>query len=392
MAEAIEYLCEEGENTMYRVPTLPLAIDVETKPVLRLAARAHQAVGEVNGIAERIPKEAILINTLVLQEAKDSSAIENIVTTHDELYIAELDLANATLTAETKEVMRYAEALKYGFEQVRNRGVLNNGLIKEIQQRLIGNSAGFRAVPGTALKNQFGDVVYTPPQTRGDVESLMTNLEKYIHEDDGIDGFIKLAVVHHQFESIHPFYDENGRTGRILNVLLLVLYKDLNLPILYLSRYITRHKEEYYHLLQGVRDRGEWEAWILFMLRCIESTALETEEQIRKIIDLMQKYKEQMREILRRGYSHELLNNLFSYPYTKIEYVMAATNTSRPTAGGYLNTLAEAQLLQKVRKGRSNYYLNVPLIQLLAHSHEPLDDKEEIEHVVTVLEKHEHDM
>ena len=380
------------ENSMYRIPLLPLAADIETKPILRLAARAHQAIGEVNGLAERIPKEAILINTLVLQEAKDSSAIENIVTTHDELYMAELDLANAALTAETKEVMRYADALKYGFEQVRKREVLNNRLIQEIQEKLIGNAAGFRAVPSTTLKNQSGDVVYTPPQTHGEVEVLMSNLEKYIHEDDGVDGFIKLAVVHHQFESIHPFYDGNGRTGRILNVLLLVLYKDLNLPILYLSRYITQHKGEYYRLLQSVRDHGEWETWILFMLRCIESTARETEGQIRKIIDLVQRYKGKMREILKRGYSHELLNNLFSYPYTKIEYVMAATGTSRPTAGGYLNILAEAQLLQKVRKGRSNYYLNVPLIQLLTHSHEPLEDKEEIEHVVTVLEKHEHDM
>ena len=279
------------ENSMYRIPLLPLAADIETKPILRLAARAHQAVGEVNGLAERIPKEAILINTLVLQEAKDSSAIENIVTTHDELYMAELDLANAALTAETKEVMRYAEALKYGFEQVRKREVLNNRLIQEIQEKLIGNAAGFRAVPGTTLKNQSGDVVYTPPQTHEEVEALMSNLEKYIHEDDGVDGFIKLAVVHHQFESIHPFYDGNGRTGRILNVLLLVLYKDLNLPILYLSRYITQHKGEYYRLLQSVRDHGEWETWILFMLRCIESTARETEGQIRKIIDLMQDIK-----------------------------------------------------------------------------------------------------
>ena len=196
--------------------------------------------------------------------------------------------------------MRYADALKYGFEQVRKCEVLNNRLIQEKQEKLIGNAAGFRTVPSTTLKNQSGDVVYTPPQTHEEVEALMSNLEKYIHEDDGVDGFIKLAVVHHQFESIHPFYDGNGRTGRILNVLLLVLYKDLNLPILYLSRYITQHKGEYYRLLQSVRDHGEWETWILFMLRCIESTAWETEEQIRKIIDLMQRYKEQMRKILRR--------------------------------------------------------------------------------------------
>ena len=202
---------------------------------------------------------------------------------------------------------------------------------------------------------------------------------------------LRLAVVHHQFESIHPFYDGNGRTGRILNVLLLVLYKDLKLPILYLSRYITRHKREYYHLLQSVRDSGDWEAWILFMLRCIESTALETEALIRKLINLMQEYKEQMREILRKGYSHELLNNLFSYPYTKIEYVMAVADITRVTATTYLNKMVEVGLLQKVKKRRSYYYLNIPLIQLLTNSNEPLD-KEELEHVVTVLEKHEHDM
>lgn len=187
--------------------------------------------------------------------------------------------------------MRYADALKYGFEQVRKCEVLNNRLIQEIQERLIGNSAGFQAVLSTTLKKTVWRCRLHAPQTHEEVEALMSNLEKYIHEDDGVDGFIKLAVVHHQFESIHPFYDGNGRTGRILNVLLLVLYKELNLPIRYLSRYITQHKGEYYRLLQSVHDHGEWETWILFMLRCIESTARETEGQIRKIIDLMQDIK-----------------------------------------------------------------------------------------------------
>ena len=358
---------------------------------MRQLARAHQALGNLNGVSKLIPKEEILINTLVLQEAKDSSAIENIVTTHDELYIAELDLANATLTAETKEVMRYAEALKFGFYQVREHKLLKNSLILEIQERLIGNSAGFRKIPGTALKNQFGNVVYTPPQGGDEVARLMSNLEKYIHDEDGVDGLIKLAVVHHQFESIHPFYDGNGRTGRILNVLLLVLYQYLDLPILYLSRYITQHKGKYYQLLQSVRDRGEWEAWLLFMLECIEVTAQETVELIRKIVALMQEYKADMRVVLGKGYSHELLDNLFSYPYTKIEYVVNAAEISYPTARSYLKTLVDNHLLQKIHKGRSNYYLNIPLIQLLMHSNEPLSH-DEVEHVVTVLEKHEHDM
>lgn len=376
---------------MYQVPTLPLAADVETTKIMRQLARAHQALGNLNGVSKLIPKEEILINTLVLQEAKDSSAIENIVTTHDELYIAELDLANAALTAETKEVMRYAEALKYGFYQVRELKLLKNSLILEIQERLIGNSAGFRKIPGTALKNQFGNVVYTPPQGGDEVARLMSNLEKYIHDENGVDGLIKLAVVHHQFESIHPFYDGNGRTGRILNVLLLVLYQYLDLPILYLSRYITQYKGKYYQLLQSVRDRGEWEAWLLFMLECIEVTAQETVELIRKIVALMQEHKADMRVVLGKGYSHELLDNLFSYPYTKIEYVVNAAEISYPTARSYLKTLVDSQLLQKIHKGRSNYYLNIPLIQLLMHSNEPLSH-DEVEHVVTVLEKHEHDM
>lgn len=373
---------------MYQVPTLPLATDIETKPVMRQLARAHQALGNLNGVSKLIPKEEILINTLVLQEAKDSSAIENIVTTHDELYIAELDLANATLTAETKEVMRYAEALKYGFYQVREHKLLKNSLILEIQERLIGNSAGFRKLPGTALKNQFGNLIYTPPQGGDEVAQLMSNLEKYIHNEDNVDGLIKLAVVHHQFESIHPFYDGNGRTGRILNVLLLVLYQYLDLPILYLSRYITQHKGKYYQLLQSVRDRDEWEAWLLFMLECIEVTAQETVELIRDIVALMQEYKADMRVVLGKGYSHELLDNLFSYPYTKIEHVVAALQTSRPTAGKYLNTLADAQLLQKIRRGHWNYYLNTRLVQLLIGSKAPISP-EEGEHVITVLEEHE---
>lgn len=376
---------------MYQVPTLPLATDIETKPVMRQLARAHQALGNLNGVSKLIPKEEILINTLVLQEAKDSSAIENIVTTHDELYIAELDLANATLTAETKEVMRYAEALKYGFYQVREHKLLKNSLILEIQERLIGNSAGFRKLPGTALKNQFGNLIYTPPQGGDEVAQLMSNLEKYIHNEDNVDGLIKLAVVHHQFESIHPFYDGNGRTGRILNVLLLVLYQYLDLPILYLSRYITQHKGKYYQLLQGVRDRDEWEAWLLFMLECIEVTAQETVELIRDIVALMQKYKAYMRVVLGKGYSHELLDNLFSYPYTKIEYAMTASNITRLTATTYLNKMVDAELLRKTKKKRTNYYLNIPLIQLLMHSNRP-HRPDEMEHVVTVLEKHEHDM
>ncbi|HEX8530385.1 MAG TPA: Fic/DOC family N-terminal domain-containing protein, partial [Cytophagales bacterium] len=264
----------------YSIPTLPLAFDIETKAVLKKTARAHQALAELKGVVATIPNESILISTLSLQEAKDSSAIENIVTTHDELFKSDAT-ARQFASVAAKEVHTYALALREGFEQVRRTGILTNNHILKIQATIESSHAGFRKLPGTALKNdRTGEVVYTPPQHPDDIIAMMNNLEQFINDDalSDWDDLVKMAVIHHQFESIHPFYDGNGRTGRILNILYLVKQGLLQLPVLYLSRYINQHKADYYRLLQLVRNEGQWETWVLFMLTGVEQTSRQTIE------------------------------------------------------------------------------------------------------------------
>jgi len=344
----------------YRIPVLPLASDVETKAVLRQLNAANRQLAELKGVALTIPNENILINTLILQEAKDSSAVENIVTTHDDLYKAGLDIKSFTISASTKEVLNYAEALKYGFELIRKTKVLTNNNIIDIQQKLEKNTAGFRSVPGTALKNQMGEVVYMPPQSKKIIEDSMHNLQTFINDNSvsDLDPLIKMAIIHHQFESIHPFYDGNGRTGRIINILYLVINNLLDLPILYLSRYIISNKAEYYRLIQAVRDTNDWESWILFILKGVEETAAQTIQLVKEISKLMQQYKFRIKEILKKSYSHELINNLFSHPYTKIEFIMEEVGVTRLTATTYLDKLVQYNLLKKKNKSR--------LVQLLS--------------------------
>lgn len=351
------------------LPSLPLAqiADLETRAVLKKVAEAHRHLAELKGVAATIPNEAILINTLSLQEAKDSSEIENIVTTHDELYRADLFEESITNPA-TKEVQSYAFALRQGFQVVRQQKLIRLSDILDIQQHLEKNNAGLRSLPGTELKNaKTGEVVYTPPQHPDDVASLMDNLVHYINDDDlcDADPLVKMAIIHHQFESIHPFYDGNGRTGRILNILYLVAKDLLNLPVLYLSRFIIHHKADYYAQLQAVRETGDWDPWLLYMLSGVSDTAQNTIELITAIKQLMKDYKHRMREQLPKIYRQELLNNLFNHPYTKIEFVMSDLDVSRITATKYLDQLVEHQFLHKQKIGRANYYINAPLCDLL---------------------------
>src|SRR5271168_2639828 len=232
----------------YSIPNLPLNIELETKPILKKLMKAHQALAELKGVSGVIPNQSILISTLSLQEAKDSSAIENIITTHDELYKSDVS-AKDFASIPAKEVYSYAAALQSGYQKVRKSGLLVNSHILEIQQTLEENSAGFRKLPGTVLKNdQTGEIVYSPPQDESQIRLLMNNLEQFINDDtlSDTDPLIKMAVIHHQFESIHPFYDGNGRTGRIINILYLVKQGLLDVPVLYLSRYINQNKSEYY--------------------------------------------------------------------------------------------------------------------------------------------------
>ena len=271
--------------TTWGLLELPLNIDFETKKVLKSLPSAHAALAELKGIASTIPNQNILINTLGLQEAKDSSEIENIITTHDDLYKSALNF-NAFKSLQTKEVQNYISALKKGFELITKTGLLTNNSILQIQEVLEDNKAGFRKLPGTVLKNAAtGDIIYTPPQDYEDIMRLMANLEQYINDSEmqDCDPLIKMAIIHFQFESIHPFYNGNGRTGRIINILYLILGKLQSLPILYLSNYIIKHKPDYYRLLQKVRDDNLWEEWLMFVITGVEETAKETIELIIKI-------------------------------------------------------------------------------------------------------------
>ena len=371
---------------MYTIPTLPLSVDLETKAVMRQLSLANRKLAELKGIALTIPNENILINTLVLQEAKDSSAVENIVTSHDELYRAESDLKHLAISTSTKEVLNYAEAMKHGFNSVRKKGVLTNADIREIQRILEQNDAGFRRAPGTTLKNQHGKIVYTPPQDKNVIEHYMDNLQIYINDDSvcDIDPLIKMAVIHHQFESIHPFYDGNGRTGRIINVLYLVVKQLLDLPILYMSRYIISNKSDYYARLQAVRDKQEWEPWILFMLKGVEETAEHSISQVKAISSLMMNFKHMARPLLGRAYRHEMLNSLFSHPYTKIDFLKENIGITRLTAAKHLEVLVSNNLLKKVKIGRNNYYINTQLCDLLINSNQKIDiiNNERIESII----------
>ncbi|TDQ17131.1 Fic family protein [Algoriphagus boseongensis] len=346
---------------------LPYAEDLETKSILKQLPPAHAALAELKGIVQSIPNQIILLNTLGIQEAKDSSSIENIITTHDDLYKANLDFEVST-SPDVKEVQNYVSAMKRGFELVQAQGLLTNQTILKIQETLEGNSAGFRKLPGTALKNaQTGETVYLPPQDPNEILSLMANLEQFINESElcDYDPLVKMAIIHFQFESIHPFYDGNGRTGRIINILYLILTGLQKLPILYLSSHMIRNKPDYYRLLQGVRENGDWENWISYMIRGVENTAKETIVLIEDLKILMAEMKNQLRDNY-KFYSQELLNNLFTHPYTKIEFVVRDLGVSRITAANYLNQLATDGMLRKERLGTGNYYVNEKLFALLS--------------------------
>jgi Fic family protein len=336
----------------------------DTAPILKRLNQASRVLAELKGVAASIPNQNILISTLTLQEARDSSAIENIVTTQDDLY-REDDPAEAAGTA-IKEVLRYRQALHTGYEQVRAHGLLTLNTILDIHAQLECNRAGLRKLPGTALKDGRGQVVYEPPQNAVEVKRLMGELEMFIHDDPGlpVDPLVKMALIHHQFESIHPFYDGNGRSGRIVNVLYLVKEGLLDIPVLYLSRHIVRTKPDYYRLLQAVRDNDAWEDWVLYMLDAVANTAAETITTIRAIKELLQATKQRIRTEY-KFYSQDLINNLFSHPYTRVEFAQRELGVSRVTATRYLDKLAEDGVLEKRRIGRNNYYVNRPLFALL---------------------------
>jgi len=348
------------------LPLLPPRVDLETKAVLKKAIIAGRALAELKGLGATIPNQSILINSLVLQEAKASSEIENIITTNDALFKA-FSAQTSRIDPATKEVLRYRQALWEGYHTLKKRPLSTNLFVK-IVQTIKQNEAGIRTTPGTTITTTTtGEIVYTPPTGESVIRDKLKNIEDYIHDRNGTDPLIKFAAIHYQFEAIHPFTDGNGRTGRIINILYLVAQDLIELPVLYLSKYIIEHKNDYYRLLRRVTEKGEWEPWIVFMLDAIETTAVFTKGRIVAIRDLMNETLEHAKKKLPpRVYSKELIEILFRQPYTKAQFLVAENVAKRQTAAVYLDHLERIGVLRSCKVGRENLYLNVSLTRLLS--------------------------
>ena len=349
------------------LPPLPPEVDIETKAILKETIAARSALAELKGLGATIPNQALLVDSLILQEAKASSEIENIVTTSDALFRAFTAKTKQTDPA-TKEVLRYREALWKGYNTLKSRPVLATNLFIELVQAIKEHSGGIRRMPGTAVANAAtGAVIYTPPEGETIIRDKLKNLEDFIHVEDDLDPLIKLALIHYQFEAIHPFADGNGRTGRIINILFLVQKGLLDLPVLYLSKAIIEHKNDYYRLLRQVTEKGLWEPWILFMLKAVKDTATFTRERTLAIRALMNETMEKAKEKLpARVYSKELIETIFRQPYTKGQFLVDAGIARRQTAAEYLKELERIGILKPHKIGKETLFLNVDLYGLLS--------------------------
>ncbi|CAN7321664.1 Fic family protein [Phyllobacterium sp. LjRoot231] len=352
------------------LPLLPPQNDVETKAILKACIEARAALAELRVSGQLIPNQAVLINSIPLLEAQASSEIENIVTTTDRLFRYANEAGNQA-DAATKEALRYRTALYQGFRMLEQRPVSTSVAI-EVCRTIKGINLDVRATPGTALMNDAtGAVIYTPPEGKELLRDKLANWERYIHETDEVDPLIRLAVMHYQFEAIHPFTDGNGRTGRVLNLLYLVDKGLLEIPILYLSRYIIRNKSVYYQRLLSVTADSEWENWILFMLEAVRDTARWSTSKIRAIRDLLNETTARIRQELPKIYSRELAEIIFVNPYCRIGDLVDAGIAKRQAASTYLKALVGIGLLREVRSGRENLYINPRLLDLLSESSQP---------------------
>src|SRR5690554_1476202 len=343
----------------------PLREKVETIEILRQTNKSSAALAELKGIAKTIPNQTMLINAIVLQEAKDSSEIENIITTQDELYKA-LTVNKTHISPETKEVVNYRKAIFQGYDLAKSQGFIKVNDIVSIQQELVDNTAGIRSTPGTMLKNDTtGEIVYTPPQDKIEILDLLSNFINHYNQQDELSPLINLAILHYQFESIHPFYDGNGRTGRIINILYLILNELIDVPILYLSSYLIKNKTEYYRLLNKTNHDGEWENWIIFMLKAVESTSRDTIIKIINIKNLLDNTIIKVQNESPKIYRKELVELLFEQPYSKIDFVVARLGVERKAASRYLKELEEIGVLKSQKVGREILYINKELIKIL---------------------------
>lgn len=346
------------------LPLLPPKADVETKEILRKTISAGRALAQLNGTLLNLPNPTLFLDTIYLQEAKASSEVENIITTNDELYkslVADRKIENSA----TKEVLSYKEALWLGLEQLKKKPFITTNLCVSIVQCIKQNAASIRNTPGTTLSNTKGEVIYTPPSGEKVIREKLANLEKFINEDETVDPLIKMALMHYQFEAIHPFSDGNGRTGRILLLLYLKLSGLLNTPAIYLSEYIIKHKADYYKKLRGVTENHAWESYILYMLNMIEETSNKGLEHLNKITSTMEKTADEIKKKLPKIYSKDLIEILFRLPYTKRQHLIDENIGNPKTVGNYLHTLEENGFLKSVKVGKEKLYLNERLLKIL---------------------------
>lgn len=361
------YLKNMGQNAPHdKLNKLPPPREkVETIKILRQTNNSTAALAELKGIARTIPNQAMLINAIVLQEAKDSSEIENIITSQDELYKA-LTVNKTRISPEVKEVVNYRKAILQGFNLATKQGFLRIKDIIRIQQELVDNTAGVRSTPGTVLRNDTtGEIIYTPPQDKAEILDLLTNFIDHFNGEDELSPLINLAILHYQFESIHPFYDGNGRTGRILNILYLILNDLIEVPILYLSSYIIANKQEYYRLLNQTNRTGTWEEWIMFMLKAVELTSKDTISRITNIKNQLDATIIKVHEKAPKIYRKELVELLFEQPYSKIDYVVNKMKVERKAASRYLKELEVIGIVESQKVGRETLYINKELIEIL---------------------------
>jgi Fic family protein len=349
------------------LPSLPPKVEVETKIVLKQAIAANRALAELKGQGGIIPNQAMLINSLVLQEAKASSEIENIITTNDALFRA-MASGSGTVDPATKEVLRYREALWHGYNRVKKKARLNADLFVEIVRKITQDKRGIRNHPGTVIATHHTrQIIYTPPEGETLIRKKLDSLERFLYARDGMDPLIKIALSHYQFEAIHPFFDGNGRTGRIINILFMVVQDLLDVPVLYLSKRIIDDKPEYYRRLKAVTERSEWEPWVLYMLESVEITARLTLKRILAIRSLLDDaLKLAKTKLPARVYSKELIELIFRQPYTKGQFLVDAGLAERQTAAEYLRELERIGVLKARKVGKENLYLNLQLYELLS--------------------------
>jgi Fic family protein len=345
------------------LPVLPPPTELETKAVLKQCIKSNSALAELKQAAALIPNQGMLINTLPLLEARASSEIENIVTTADKLF--QHIQADERADPATKEALRYRQALFEGYQSLKKRP-LSTRTAEAVCSKIKGREMAVRKVPGTALQNdRTGATIYTPPVGESVIREKLANWERFLHEQTELDPLIRMAVGHYQFEAIHPFADGNGRTGRIINTLFLIQEDLLNLPILYLSRYIIAHKADYYHLLLKVTAEQAWEEWLLYLLRGVEDTARWTTAKIAAIRALADHTATHVRGQLPKIYSRELVDLLFEQPYCRIGNVVDKGIAKRQAASEYLKKLADIGVLTEQQVGREKIFVHPKLMQLL---------------------------